>query len=155
MRDVTKPKPVFTRGRLATIDSSRRLWPTPIVRPLGKLEQQVMEIVWCSDPLTVRDVMKRVKGKPAYTTVMTTLDRLFRKKLLARDKDGAAYVYRPVMSRDDYHRAVVEEAVGGLLEEAAAPVMAAFVDTAAKGGDDNLRQLEQLIASYRKKTKRS
>lgn len=111
-----------------------------------------MEIVWASDPLTVREVVQRIEGRPAYTTVMTTLDRLFRKKLLKRTKDGTAYVYRAAMSRDDYHRAVVEEAVGGLLEEAAAPVMAAFVDTAAKGGDDNLRELEKLIADYRKRT---
>ncbi len=112
-----------------------------------------MEIVWANDPLTVRDVMTQAKGKPAYTTVMTTLDRLFKKKLLARDKDGTAYVYRAAMSRDAYHHAVATEAVGALLEEAAAPVMAAFVDTAAKGGDDNLRKLEELIANYRKQSK--
>jgi predicted transcriptional regulator len=120
------------------------------VRPLGKLEQRVMNVVWDGDAFTVREVMARLEPEPAYTTVMTTLDRLFKKKLLARAKDGAAFVYRAAMSRDDYHHAVVEGAVGGLLERATGPVLAAFVDTAAKLDEDNLRRLERLIEAHRK-----
>ena len=126
------------------------------VRPLGKLEQRVMNIVWDGESLTVRDVMARMKPEPAYTTVMTTLDRLFKKRLLARDKDGTAFVYRAAMSRDEYHQEVVKEAVSGLLAKATGPVLAAFVDTAARLDEDNLRRLEQLIAERRrgKRTKR-
>jgi len=120
------------------------------VRPLGKLEQRVMAIVWNGDALTVRDVMTRIDDEPAYTTVMTTLDRLFKKGLLGRDKDGTAFVYRAAMSRDEYHHAVVEEAVGDLLEKATGPVLAAFVDAAAKLDEDNLQRLEQLIATHRR-----
>ena len=121
------------------------------VRPLGRLEQCVMNIVWDGESFTVRDVMTRMKRDAAYTTVMTTLDRLFKKGLLARDKDGTAFVYRAAMSRDDYHHAVVEEAVGGLLAKATGPVLAAFVDTAAKLDEGNLRRLERLIAQRRGK----
>lgn len=120
------------------------------MRPLGKLEQRVMSIVWTGEAFTVREVMARMAPEPAYTTVMTTLDRLFKKGLLGREKDGTAFVYRPAMSRDDYHKAVVEEAVGGLLARAADPVLAAFVDTAARLDEDNLRRLEQLIARRRR-----
>lgn len=109
-----------------------------------------MDVVWDGDAFTVRDVLARMKRGPAYTTVMTTLDRLFKKGLLARDKDGTAFVYRAAMSRDEYHRAVVEEAVGGLLADATGPVLAAFVDTAAKLDEDNLRRLERLIAQRRR-----
>jgi predicted transcriptional regulator len=109
-----------------------------------------MRIVWDGDSFTVRDVIARMKKRPAYTTVMTTLDRLFKKGLLARDEDGTAFVYRAAMSRDDYHQAVVEEAIGGLLAGATGPVLAAFVDTAAKLDEDNLRRLERLIAQRRR-----
>jgi predicted transcriptional regulator len=109
-----------------------------------------MHIVWNGDAFTVRDVMTRMRRKPAYTTVMTTLDRLYKKGLLAREKSGNAFVYRAAMSRDDYHAAVVEEAVGGLLADATGPVLAAFVDTAAKLDEDNLRRLERLIAQRRR-----
>ena len=109
-----------------------------------------MGVVWRGEAFTVREVLDRLGGGPAYTTVMTTLDRLFKKGLLARDKQGTAFVYRAAMSRDDYHHAVVEEAVGGLLARETGSVLAAFVDTAARLDEDNLRRLEQLIADHRR-----
>ena len=120
------------------------------MRPLGPLEQRVMDIVWGGDTFTVRDVVARMQREPAYTTAMTTLDRLFKKGLLSREKSGNAFVYRAAMSRDGYHRAVIEEAVGGLLANATGPVLAAFVDTAASLDQDNLRRLERLIAQRRR-----
>lgn len=120
------------------------------MRPLGSLEQRVMDIVWSGGELTVREVLARMRHEPAYTTIMTTLGRLFKKGLLAREKSGNAFVYRAAMSRDDYHRAVVENAVGGLLANATGPVLAAFVDTAASLDEDNLRRLERLIAQRRR-----
>ncbi len=120
------------------------------MRPLGKLEQRVMAVLWRGDALPVRGVMAKLPADPAYTTVMTTLDRLFKKKLLARTKSGTAFVYRAAMTRDQYHHAVVDEAVGGLLEKATGPVLAAFVDAAARLDEDNLKRLEELIAEHRR-----
>jgi predicted transcriptional regulator len=63
-------------------------------------------------PLSVRDVCMRVKRtKLAYTTVMTTLDRLHKKGLLARTKDGNAFLYMPAIDRAEYQRRVVEAAL--------------------------------------------
>ncbi|MCP4445240.1 MAG: BlaI/MecI/CopY family transcriptional regulator [Myxococcales bacterium] len=110
-----------------------------------------MSILWQGEPMAVRSVMANLKKKLAYTTVMTTLDRLYKKGLLARELDGSAFVYRARLSRDDFHRKLVEETVGGLLEESAASVLAAFVDTAAEVDEDNLKKLEALIAERRKR----
>jgi predicted transcriptional regulator len=119
---------------------------------LGDLETRVMNILWDDSPLPVRDVKARLKGsKLAYTTVMTTLDRLYRKGLLARTKNGPAFVYLPAMDRDEYHRRVVHAAVAPLLAQGAGPVMAAFVDAAAGADDENLAELERLIAARRKR----
>jgi predicted transcriptional regulator len=122
----------------------------PKATSLGSLEERVMAIVWDVGALSVRDVALRLGGKLAYTTVMTTLDRLHRKALLARDKDGNAFVYRPALSRDEFHRHVVEESMGRLLQASGQPVLAAFVDAAASIDEDNLARLEQLIAARRK-----
>jgi predicted transcriptional regulator len=122
-------------------------------RVLGALEERVMAILWAAkEPMAVRDVCRRLRGKPAlaYTTVMTTLDRLYKKGLLARTKDGNAFIYRAAMSRDDYRRRIVEETVGVLLEDSADPVLAAFVDAAASVDEDNLDRLERLIAAHRR-----
>jgi predicted transcriptional regulator len=123
----------------------------PVV--LGSLEERVMQILWDSEPLAVRDVVQRLGNRLAYTTVMTTLDRLHRKGLLARDKDGNAFVYRPALARDDFHRKQIEATVGELLAKSGDPVLAGFVDAAASLDEKNLARLEQLIAARRKARK--
>ena len=113
-----------------------------------------MDVLWRSGPLAVREVCAKLEGKPAlaYTTVMTTLDRLFKKGLLARTKDGNAFVYQPALTRDDYRRRIVESTVSGLMARSADadPVLAAFVDAAAEVDEENLSRLEALIAERRK-----
>jgi predicted transcriptional regulator len=122
------------------------------VRPivLGELEERVMQILWDADPLAVRDVVQKLGNRLAYTTVMTTLDRLHRKGLLAREKDGVAFVYRPALARDDFHRKQVEATIGQLLSKSGDPVLAGFIDAAASIDEKNLARLEQLIAARRK-----
>ena len=78
---------------------------TPSVRrsrPLPELELEVMKILWSLDDATVGDVQDELKPtRPlAYTTVMTVLDRLTRKRAVTRRKRGRGYVYRPALSRD-------------------------------------------------------
>lgn len=122
-------------------------------RVLGALEERIMEIVWRSSaPVAVREVGKKLKSRPplAYTTVMTTLDRLYKKGFLSREKVGNAFVYSAAMSKDEYKKRIVEETLGVLLAESADPVLAAFVDTAASVDEDNLVRLERLIAAHRR-----
>jgi predicted transcriptional regulator len=123
--------------------------PAPL-RPLGALEERVREILWSAGPLPVRDVATRLGGRLAYTTVMTTLDRLYKKGLAARAKDGSAFVYRAALERDAYHRRVVEETVAGLLARSSEPVLAGFIDAAAAVDEENLRRLERLIAARKR-----
>jgi predicted transcriptional regulator len=121
-------------------------------RVLGELEEAVMELLWSDAPLAVREVQRRVgRGKLAYTTVMTTLDRLYKKRLLARDKVGLAFVYRPAIDRDEYRRRIVEAAVAPLFDDGADAVLAAFVDVAAGIDEHHLAHLEKLIAARRRR----
>lgn len=126
---------------------------TPLrkISPLGALEQQVMDVLWDHGPLAVRAVAQRLRGSPplAYTTVMTTLDRLHKKGLLLRSKDGLAFVYRPALSREDHKRGLIEQAVTEFLSSSSTPVLAAFVDAAARVDATHLDELERLIAAHR------
>ena len=124
------------------------------MKALGKLEQQLMTILWKGQALAVRQVVDKLGGKLAYTTVMTTLDRLYKKGLLAREREGNAYVYQAAMTQDEYHQALVEETITSLMKESAGPVLTAFVDTAANLDEEHLRKLEELIADKRRATKR-
>lgn len=123
------------------------------MRPLGKLEQRVMSILWCGRALSVREVNQRLgEDALAHTTVMTTLDRLYKKGLLSRTRDGVAYIYSAALTRDEYKQRIVETTVSGLMTKGgdAAPVLAAFVDAAAQFDEENLAKLEALIAQRRK-----
>lgn len=119
---------------------------------LGPLEERLMEVIWAAEPVSVRDVCQRLEkhGAPAYTTVMTTLDRLFQKGLLSRVKEGNAFIYSALMTRQDVHRRIVEETVSALIERSGDPVLSAFVDAAASASEENLQRLENLIAAKRR-----
>lgn len=120
-------------------------------RVLGDLETRIMELLWKESPLSVRMTCERLRGDQAYTTIMTTMDRLHKKRLLAREKDGNAFMYEPALDRAEYQKRVVEAALTPLLQQGAAPVLAAFVEVAADLDKDNLAHLERLIASHKRR----
>ena len=73
---------------------------------LGVLEREVMGVVWSRGAASVREACGRLGSPVAYTTVMTTMDRLFKKGLLARRKVGRAFVYEATATRDELEGAV-------------------------------------------------
>jgi predicted transcriptional regulator len=82
---------------------------------LGTLELELMEILWSSGESSVRDVVPRLNRPLAYTTVMTTLDRLFKKGLLDRHKSDRAFLYLPSFSRQEWERRRAGNLVAGFL----------------------------------------
>jgi predicted transcriptional regulator len=84
------------------------------VRGFGELEAVVMHRVWDHDgPVTVRDLFDELRAERsiAYTTVMSTMDNLHRKGWLDRERDGKAYRYRAVASREEYSARLMSEAL--------------------------------------------
>lgn len=78
---------------------------------LGALEREVMDVLWGAGGLSVRDVQSRLQRRAAYTTVMTTLDRLFKKGLAARTREGRAFLYTAAHTRNDLDRALLSNLV--------------------------------------------
>jgi predicted transcriptional regulator len=78
---------------------------------LGELECAVLEHVWALGEATVHDVVAKMDRPLAYTTIMTTLDRLYRKGLLERLKRGRAFVYAAACSKQDVQRVIAKELV--------------------------------------------
>ena len=133
------------------IDMKARQKKTQI--PLGTLEERLMTILWAKGPMSVREVREAIRErKLAHTTVMTTLDRLFKKGLLGRTKEGLAYIYSPSMTREEYQQRLVGSTVSGLMSKLkdARSVLAAFVDAATELDDSNLAALEALIAERKR-----
>lgn len=123
-----------------------------VVEPLGALESWVMEIAWSLPTSTAREVCDHLTGRRAraYTTIMTTMDRLHRKGLLSREKDGLAWRYRPTMGRTEFERALADGLAAEILASHGSTGLAAFVDAAARVDAELLDQLSLLIAQRRK-----
>ena len=142
----------FFRRRQAPAD--------PIESAFGILEREVMTVLWAEGDLAVREVQARLPRRVAYTTVMTTLDRLFKKGVLSRRAIGRAFSYSPSLTRSELQASIASQVLTGLLasrQEAAVPVLSNLVESVADGEDGEalLQQLEALIRDKRKELTRA
>lgn len=95
------------------------------MRRLGELEAEIMDRLWTWDrPATVREVVDDInlRRPAAYTTVMTVATILYNKGWLTRRKQGQAWLYTPVRSREAYAAALMEDALGASRDRSAALV---------------------------------
>ena len=76
----------------------------------------MLDGLWERGSATVRELLEGGCQDLAYTTVMTTLDRLFKKGLLTRSEDGRAFRYAPRFSREELHREAAGHAFRQLLD---------------------------------------
>src|SRR5713101_3459576 len=120
---------------------------------LGVLEREVMGVVWSQGEVSVREACGRLRSVVAYTTVMTTMDRLFKKGLLTRRKVGRAFVYRATASRAEIEGAVATELVHSLLQREGEPlpVLSSLVDAVSDRDRALLDELERLIREKRRR----
>jgi predicted transcriptional regulator len=126
----------------------------PLRAALGHLEREVMEVVWAHERLTVREVQGLLSRRVAYTTVMTTLDRLFKKGFVARTRVGRAFVYAPAQTRHQTEAAVASGLVSGFFSGGAAmPILSNLVDAVGSqdGGVDLLNALEEMVRDKRRR----
>lgn len=119
-------------------------------RVLGQLESRIMHLAWKHKRLTVREVWQRLRHDArgtelAYTTIMTVMRRLVAKDFLRAEEDQRAYVYVPVVTREDFRRLVVRRVVDALLKDFAEPAMAQFVERAGQDDPQRLLELKALV----------
>lgn len=120
---------------------------------LGKLELSVMEILWRRGESSVRDVIAYLTRPLAYTTVMTTLDRLYKKDLLERRKAERAFLYSPRCSRGEWERRRADRMLSGFLsrsEPSRDLLISCLVDAAGQYDAALLEELEKKIRAKRK-----
>jgi predicted transcriptional regulator len=118
----------------------------------GPLELRVLESLWaCAAPAAVRDLQPAFPGV-AYTTLMTTLDRLFRKGVLDRQKHGRAFAYQPRLSRSDLQSHLATSVLTSLLPARACdarPFLSFLVEAVADRDGSLLDELESLVRARR------
>lgn len=124
-----------------------------ILDTLGALERKTLDEVRRQGEASVGSVCDAFDQKYAYTTLMTTLDRLYKKGLLDRRKEGRAFYYTAKYSVEEMERGVAEDVIGHLLEPGlgnAEPILACIVDRVSERDLLLLDELERLVAEKRR-----
>jgi predicted transcriptional regulator len=122
------------------------------LKQLGPLEQGLLEALWLRGTATVRELLQDGYQDLAYTTVMTTLDRLYKKNLLTREAEGRAFRYAPRVTREELHREVAGEAFRQLLDAspAASLPLSYLVEILTERDAQLLDSLREVVESKRR-----
>jgi predicted transcriptional regulator len=124
-----------------------------VVDSLGELERKALAEVRRRGEASVARVCSGLSGSLAYTTVMTTLDRLYKKGLLDRRKEGRAYLYSAKYTVEEMERNVAEDVISKLLDSGTGrvePVLACIVDSVSERDRLLLDELERLVQEKRR-----
>src|SRR3954464_9835354 len=118
---------------------------------MGRLETTVMDILWAAGESSVHDVVARLDRRLAYTPVMTTLDRLYKKGLLDRKKVDRAFLYAPKFSRPEWERKRAGDFLTSLPGEL---LISCLVDAVGEHDAALLDELERKIRQKRRELHR-
>lgn len=121
-------------------------------QPLGPLERRVLENFAQLERTNVKGMVDALGDEFAYTTVMTTLDRLFKKGYLDREMLGRAYFYSMRVTQEEMLIGQLGDAITRLIDNAtrsAEPVLASIVDSVGDRDRKLLDDLERLVREKR------
>ena len=112
----------------------------------------MLEALWARGKATVRDIVDSGCDDLAYTTVMTTLDRLYKKGLLTRSEEGRAFRYAPRFSREEMHREAAGHAFRQLLDASPASSLplSFLVEILGERDAQLLEDLRKLVETKRR-----
>ncbi len=112
---------------------------------LGRLELQIMNVVWDRGKATVHDVKNALsRRKPAYSTILTMMRKLEVKGYLEHEVDGRTYVYRPLISQQAVRQSVLGDLVERLFEGSTSLLLTSLVEQ-NRISKNELRQIRKLI----------
>ena len=120
-----------------------------------KLELQIMQALWDKGTLAIREIQEAFpeRGRPAYTTIQTTVYRLEGKRALRRvRKIGNAHIFEAIVSRTAAQSRLIDDLLG-LFGGRTQPVMAHLIETGKLTLED-VKDAERMLRELRKKEKR-
>lgn len=119
----------------------------PAKYTLGPLEQSIMEVVWRTGRVSVRQVLEALrKRQSAYTTIMTVMNRLVSQSVLRRSPgENGAFVYAAVLDREAFCTAASRQAIDALVQQYGAVAIAQFMDRLDRVPADRLAALRRQL----------
>ena len=134
----------------AGMDSPDRQLEGSTAAPLGPLEQQIHRAVWMRGSATVREILQDASIWQTYSTVLTTMDRLFRKGLLGRIAEGKAFRYWVRCNPEELQRRTAVSGLRELLRTHDATLhLSYFVEAVGAEDEKLLDELQALVERQR------
>jgi BlaI family penicillinase repressor len=121
---------------------------------LTKLELQIMEALWTQGQISIREIQEAFpgKGRPAYTTIQTTVYRLEAKKAVRRIKKvGNFHIFEAAVSRNAAQRKLIDDLLA-LFGDHTQPVMAHLIESGKLTLKD-VKEAEKLLRKLARKDK--
>jgi predicted transcriptional regulator len=118
---------------------------------LGDLEKMVLQYLWefgSADAKEVHAHFEKLRGG-SLNTIQSTLDRLFKKGILAREKIGHAFHYRSAVDRNQFIGQLIKDITDDYSGGGKSPLLAAFASMSTSLDDEQLDELERLIEQRR------
>jgi predicted transcriptional regulator len=114
---------------------------------ISSAESVIMEALWRRAPVTSEDILAQVADANAWSegTVRTLINRLLNKRAIAAERDGRRYLYRPLISREDYVRDESRGFLDRLFDGRLSPLVTHFSEN-GNLSDDDIAELKALIA---------
>lgn len=124
---------------------------------LGELEKQVLEYLWKTQPVDAKQVYGyfEINRGGSLNTIQSTLDRLFKKGLLGRVKNGHAYQYYPQIERHELIGQLIKNITNDFVAEDENSVVAAFSSISEDLDEQQLDKLEAMIEQQRQKLQKN
>ena len=118
---------------------------------LGKLELQVMKLIWDRGEATVRDVWEKLYSERglAYTTVATVMRKLESKGFLKHDEKDRTYIYRPLADQEKISQGMLREMIDGLFDGSAAKLVTTLIQGEHLTERD-LNQIQRIILEHQR-----
>jgi predicted transcriptional regulator len=123
---------------------------------MSDAEREVLKVLWDAGPMQVRDILARlVESGQEWTrsTVVTLLHRLEAKGYINSDKSGYAFIYRPLVSREDVIHEQMKELASKLSDGQAVPLMLAFAERHTFNAEE-LARLQQMVDDLKRRTRK-
>lgn len=123
---------------------------------LSDAEREVLKVLWKAGPLGVREVLAALTEQGqgwTRSTVVTLLHRLEAKGYIDSDRSGYAFIYRPLVSREEVIHARVQELAGELADGEPVPLMLAFAERHRFTAEEVAR-LQAMIDDLKRRTRR-
>ncbi|NJR14802.1 MAG: CopY family transcriptional regulator [Calothrix sp. CSU_2_0] len=132
--------------------------PLPNHRPkklkLGKLEAEILDIVFSLGVATAREIYERIMTDPerelTYSSVATILDRLTKKGWLVSDTTNHQHSWQPLISREEAQILQVHEELQKFLEVGNPDIVAAFADHLDEATCEQINAIAKLVEAARK-----